>query len=75
MHLVARSPQVVTVAGLDGLMVRFAAGGHLRTELSAKFTPDGVARELAAAGLAVRDRWTDDAGDFLLTLAVPAPTL
>jgi L-histidine N-alpha-methyltransferase len=75
MHLVARSPQVVTVAGLDDLVVRFAAGEHLRTELSAKFTPDGVAGELAAAGLAVRQQWSDDAGDFLLTLAVPAPTL
>ena len=75
MHLVARSPQVVTVAGLDGLQVRFAAGEHLRTELSAKFTPDGVAAELAAAGLAVRQQWTDGDGDFLLTLAVPAPVL
>jgi dimethylhistidine N-methyltransferase len=75
MHLVARSDQVVTVAGLDDLVVRFAAGEHLRTELSAKFTPSGIAAELAAAGLAVHRQWTDDAGDFLLTLAVPAPVL
>lgn len=72
MHLVARSDQVVTVSGLDDLRVRFAAGEHLRTELSAKFTPDGIAAELARAGLAVRARFTDDAGDFLVTLAVPA---
>ena len=75
MHLVARSDQVVTVAGLDDLVVRFGAGEHLRTELSAKFTPEGIATELSDAGLAVRQQWTDDAGDFLLTLAVPAPVL
>jgi L-histidine Nalpha-methyltransferase len=66
MHLVARSPQVVTVAGLDGLTVRFAEGEHLRTEISAKFTAEGV-----AAGLGVERQWTDEAGDFLVTLATP----
>jgi L-histidine N-alpha-methyltransferase len=71
MHLVARSPQVVTVDGLDGLTVRFAAGEHLRTEISAKFTPEGIAEELWAAGLGVERQWTDAAGDFLLTLATP----
>jgi L-histidine N-alpha-methyltransferase len=71
MHLVARSEQVVTVKGLDDLVVRFAAGDHLRTEISAKFTRAGVAEELRAAGLDVQRQWTDPAGDFLLTLAVP----
>ena len=70
MHLVARTPQVVRVAALD-LEVRFAAGDHLRTEISAKFTPDRLRDELWAAGLVVQEQWTDPEGDFLLTLATP----
>jgi L-histidine N-alpha-methyltransferase len=53
-------------------VVGFAAGEHVRTEISSKFTPDGVASELAAAGLEVTGTWTDSAGDYLLTLARPA---
>jgi L-histidine N-alpha-methyltransferase len=70
MHLVARRPQVVQVRALD-LEVRFAAGEHLRTEISAKFTPDGLREELWAAGLVVQEQWTDPAGDFLLSLCTP----
>jgi L-histidine N-alpha-methyltransferase len=70
MHLVARRPQVVQVAALD-LEVRFAAGEHLRTEISAKFTPERLRDELWAAGLVVQEQWTDEQGDFLLTLATP----
>jgi L-histidine N-alpha-methyltransferase len=70
MHLVARSPQAVHVAALD-VDVAFAAGDHLRTEISAKFTPDRLRDELWAAGLVVQDQWTDPDGDFLLTLATP----
>ena len=66
------SDQTVTVAGWTTSSVRFRAGEHLRTEISTKFTPDGMAAELVGAGLAVRRQWTDDAGDFLLTLARPA---
>jgi L-histidine N-alpha-methyltransferase len=58
-------PEIDLVAG-------FAAGEHVRTEISTKFTPDGVAAELAAAGLEVTGTWTDPAGDYLLTLARPA---
>jgi dimethylhistidine N-methyltransferase len=72
MHLVARNDQHVTVPGLDGLEVRFAAGRHLRTEISTKFTPTGVAAELAAAGFAVSHSWSDLAGDVLVTLARPS---
>ena len=42
--------QTVELTGLD-LSVPFAAGEELRTEVSAKFRRDGVAAELAAAGL------------------------
>jgi L-histidine N-alpha-methyltransferase len=72
MHLVADGDQVVTVSGLDDLVLDLRDGEHLRTEISTKFTPDRVAAELDAAGLEVVDRWFDDDGDFLLTLARPS---
>lgn len=70
MHLVATTDQTVHLAGLDDLEFDIAAGRHLRTEISTKFTPDGVTAELAEAGLAVERRWSD--GDFLVTLSRPA---
>ena len=60
--------QKVTLEALD-LVVPFAVGDEVRTEVSAKFRPQGVAAELSAAGFAVRDSWTDTAGRFLVTLA------
>jgi L-histidine Nalpha-methyltransferase len=53
------------------LRVRFAAGEQMRTEISAKFRPDGLASELNAAGLQVLRFWTDPDGDFGLSLAAP----
>jgi len=47
------------------------AGEWLRTEISAKFTPDGLRKELWDAGLVVEEQWTADDGDFLVTLARP----
>jgi L-histidine N-alpha-methyltransferase len=41
----------------------------MRTEVSAKFRRDGVARELAAAGLELVGWWTDAEGDFALSLS------
>jgi L-histidine N-alpha-methyltransferase len=55
-----------------GLTVTFAAGEDMRTEISAKFRPAGIAAELAAAGLETVRFWTDADGDFGLTLAQPA---
>ena len=54
-----------------GLVVPFAAGEEMRTEVSAKFRRAGVQAELAAAGLALRSWWTDPAGQFGLSLSVP----
>jgi L-histidine N-alpha-methyltransferase len=68
MHLVSQREQAVRIADLD-LDVSFADGEALRTEISAKFTPDGVVNELGAAGMRVLEQWTDEDGDFLLTLA------
>jgi L-histidine Nalpha-methyltransferase len=71
MRLRATAAQSVAIAGL-GLTAEFAAGEELRTEVSAKFRPDGVRAELADAGLALRSWWTDDDGQFGLSLSVPA---
>ncbi|HEY3907233.1 MAG TPA: L-histidine N(alpha)-methyltransferase [Streptosporangiaceae bacterium] len=62
--------QTVELTGLE-LSVPFAAGEELRTEVSAKFRRDGVAAELAVAGLALRQWWTDDRGRFGLSLSDP----
>jgi L-histidine N-alpha-methyltransferase len=70
MRLRARGAMGVVVRAL-GMRVDFASGEEMRTEISAKFTPDRVRTELAAAGLTVVDTWTDPADDYLLTLARP----
>ncbi len=72
MRLRSRRDQVVRLDAV-GRTVRFAAGEEVRTEVSSKFTPEQVDAELAAAGLCTDRRWSDPAGDFLLTLAGPAP--
>jgi L-histidine Nalpha-methyltransferase len=65
-----RSPvaQTVKVPELD-LIVEFAAGEEMRTEISAKFRRDKVRAELAAAGLDLVEWWTDPEGDFAVSLA------
>jgi len=68
MWLRTTSPQRVRIAALD-LTVDFAAGEKMLTEVSCKFRPDGVAAELAAAGLRRTHWWTDAAGDFGLSLS------
>ncbi len=68
MRLVSLRDQTVRIEGLD-LTVAFAEGEQMRTEVSSKFTPDRVRDELSAAGLDVTRTWTDDDGDFLVTLA------
>ena len=71
MRLRSTAAQPVRVRDL-GLTVEFADGEEMRTEISAKFRRDGVRAELAAAGLAMRDWWTDANGQFGLSLSVPA---
>ena len=70
MRLRSRQDQVVRIAGLE-LDVRFARSEEVRTEISSKFRRPGVEAELAAAGLRLTHWWTDEAGDFALSLAVP----
>jgi L-histidine N-alpha-methyltransferase len=68
MRLRSRHDQTVHVRSL-GLDVHFAAGEELRTEISAKFRRERVEAELAAAGFRLTEWWTDDAGDFALSLS------
>ena len=69
MRLRSTEAQVVRIPALD-LVVPFAAGEEMRTEISAKFRYARVARELAVAGLRLTEWWTDPAGDFALSLSV-----
>jgi L-histidine N-alpha-methyltransferase len=68
MRLRARRELVVPVRRL-GLEWRIAAGEEILTETSAKFRLEGLRAELDEAGFRVVTTWTDDAGDFSLTLA------
>ncbi len=67
MRLRSVAEQTVTVADLD-MAVHFGAGEDLLTEISAKFTPDGLTDELGTAGFVVDRQWGTE---FLLTLAHP----
>ncbi len=71
MRLVSERDHRVRIDALD-LEVDFAAGEHVRTEISTKFRRARVTDELAAAGLRLTHWWTDPAGDFALSLSVPA---
>jgi L-histidine N-alpha-methyltransferase len=68
MRLRARWPMRVTIPEVD-LVVDFAAGEEVRTEVSAKFRRDGVDRELEDAGFALDHWWTDRDGLFAVSLA------
>jgi L-histidine Nalpha-methyltransferase len=72
MWLRAEGRQVVTVVELE-MEVAFDDGEEMRTEISAKFRPDGVRAELEAVGLDPIGWWTDPDGDFGLSLATRRP--
>jgi len=68
MRLRARRNHTVNIRQLD-LEVRFETSGELRTEISAKFTLQRLASDLAAADLTLTP-WLPDANDlFALALA------
>lgn len=71
MRLRASRAMRVRIPALD-LVVDFAAGEELRTEISAKFRRPRVEEELSAAGFDVHRWWTDPAGRFAVSLAVAA---
>jgi len=66
--LLSLRPQLVLVPELE-IAAPFRQGEKFHTEISAKFRPDGIRAELAAAGLDTVRFWTDPAGDFALVLA------
>lgn len=68
LRLRSLADQTVHVEGLD-LTVSFTEGEEMRTEVSAKFRPEGIEDELADAGLTLVELWTDQAGDYALSLA------
>jgi L-histidine Nalpha-methyltransferase len=70
MWLRSTCDQVVTLSELS-LAASFVAGEEMRTEISAKFRPEGLEAELVTAGLELVRLWTDPDGDFGLSLAVP----
>jgi L-histidine N-alpha-methyltransferase len=67
-RLRSRADQRVRVDGID-LEVEFAAGEELRTEISTKFTRERLEEVYAHAGLELCGWFTDDAGDYALSLA------
>jgi L-histidine N-alpha-methyltransferase len=70
MRLRSRIDQLVHIGALD-LDVSFVAGEEIRTEISAKFTANGVRNELGMVGLELTNWWTDRAGDFGVSLSKP----
>jgi L-histidine N-alpha-methyltransferase len=70
MRLRSTAAQEVRITDL-GMTVTFDSGEELLTEISAKFTPEGIASELSAADFSVDGQWGADEGEFLLTLAHP----
>ncbi|HZK15961.1 MAG TPA: L-histidine N(alpha)-methyltransferase [Solirubrobacterales bacterium] len=60
--------QTVRLDGLD-LIVRFAAGEEMRTEISTKFTRERLESVYREAGLRPAGWFTDPAGDYALSLA------
>ncbi|MBF6412153.1 L-histidine N(alpha)-methyltransferase [Nocardia cyriacigeorgica] len=68
MRLEATADMRVDVADL-GLVLDFARGEQLRTEISAKFRLEGLDTELSAAGFTLDKAWTDPDSRFTLVLA------
>jgi L-histidine Nalpha-methyltransferase len=70
MRLRATRPMQVQIPGV-GLEVTFAAREEVRTEISAKFTPQRLRTDLGAAGLDLRELLTDPDRRFALSLSTP----
>ncbi len=73
MRLRSLDERVVSVPAA-GIEVELAEGEEIRTEISAKFTPEQVESELGAVGLELRELWTDSGGRFALSLSAPLPS-
>ena len=60
--------QEVRVEGLD-LDISFTAGEELETEISSKFRKERVEEIVAEVGLELIEWWTDERGDYALSLS------
>lgn len=54
-------------------VIRLEQSEKLRFEVSTKFRRQGIERELVVAGMQPVAWWTDEAAEFALLLAIPAP--
>ncbi len=70
MRLRARSRQTVRIGALE-LTVHFAAREEMRTEISAKFTPERLDGDLRAGGLSRVGFYTDPSRLFAVTVSRP----
>jgi L-histidine N-alpha-methyltransferase len=68
MRLRARAAAKVSLSKL-ALTIRVQTGEEIRTEISAKFRPEGIEGELAKAGFDLDSLVTDPQGRFALSLA------
>ena len=68
MWLVADRAMAITIAELD-LRLDLDAGEQIQTEISAKFRQEPLTEELAGAGFDLDAWWTDEAGDFAVSLS------
>ena len=71
LRLRSEAPQRVTIPGAD-LVLELAVGEEIHVEISTKFRVSKIAAELEQAGFGVSRVWTDEPGDFALTLATKA---
>lgn len=70
MRLRAISPQRVSITQL-GIEITFEKGEEMRTEISSKFTPEGIGGELDHGGFVVVQQFGTERGEFLLALSHP----
>ncbi|MGO9030144.1 MAG: L-histidine N(alpha)-methyltransferase [Acidimicrobiales bacterium] len=70
MWLRAATAQSIRLADLD-LEVTFAAGEEMLTEISTKFTPEGLEAELVECGFVIDSTWTSEGDEFQMTLCHP----
>lgn len=70
MHMVSKIAQSVRIGSLDW-SATFRAGESIRTEISRKFTRDGVSELMSRAGFELSDWYPSDNDYFALSLSRP----
>ena len=69
-YLVAQRDMTVSIRALD-MKIAFAEGEKIQTEISCKFTREGITQELDEVGLKVEQWYTDKAARYGLLVACP----